>query len=177
LRIIFFAGKGGVGKTSVSAATGIKAAERGQRTVIMSLDVAHSLADVFDLDRNLLDQNNGVPIKVRENLWIQELDIQTEIQRHWGDIHRYLSTMLNTTGLGDVLAEELAIFPGMEEVSLLLYINQYVRENKFDELIIRIGSFKRHILLSKQVTAFDAVKARVEGQHLNIIFEGGRHDR
>ena len=85
--------------------------------------------------------------------------------------------MLNTTGLGDVLAEELAIFPGMEEVSLLLYINQYVRENKFDELIIRIGSFKRHILLSKQVTAFDAVKARVEGQHLNIIFEGGRHDR
>ena len=70
MRIIFFAGKGGVGKTSVSAATGIKAAERGPRTVIMSLDVAHSLADVFDLDRNLLDQNNGVPIKVRENLWI-----------------------------------------------------------------------------------------------------------
>ncbi len=59
MRIIFFAGKGGVGKTSVSAATGIKAAERGQRTVIMSLDVAHSLADVFDLDRDLLDQNSG----------------------------------------------------------------------------------------------------------------------
>ena len=73
--------------------------------------------------------------------------------------------MLNTTGLGDVLAEELAIFPGMEEVSLLLYINQYVRENTFDELIIRIGSFKRHILLPKQVAAFDAIKARVEGQH------------
>jgi len=55
MRIIFFAGKGGVGKTSVSAATGIKAAERGRRTVIMSLDVAHSLADVFDLDRDLPD--------------------------------------------------------------------------------------------------------------------------
>ena len=71
-----------------------------------------------------------------ENLWIQELDIQTEIQRHWGDIHGYLSTMLNTTGLGDVLAEELAIFPGMEEVSLLLYINQYVREKKFDVILL-----------------------------------------
>ncbi len=73
MRIIFFAGKGGVGKTSVAAATGIKAAERGQRTVIMSRDVAHSLADVFDIDRDLPDQNNGEPINVRENLWIQEL--------------------------------------------------------------------------------------------------------
>ena len=136
MRIIFFAGKGGVGKTSVSAATGIKAAERGQRTLIMSLDVAHSLADVFDLDRDLLDQNKGEPIKVKENLWIQELDIQTEIQRHWGTIHQYLSTMLNTAGIGDVLAEELAIFPGMEEVSLLLYINQYVRENTFDVILL-----------------------------------------
>ena len=136
MRIIFFAGKGGVGKTSVAAATGIKAAERGQRTVIMSLDIAHSLADVFDLNRDLLDQNNGEPINVRENLWIQELDIQTEIQRHWGDIHRYLSTMLNTTGLGDVLAEELAIFPGMEEVSLLLYINQYFREKTYDVILL-----------------------------------------
>ena len=69
MRIIFFAGKGGVGKTSVAAATGIKAAESGQRTVIMSLDVAHSLADVFDLERDLLDQNDGEPIEVRENLW------------------------------------------------------------------------------------------------------------
>ena len=136
MRIIFFAGKGGVGKTSVAAATGIKAAESGYRTVILSLDVAHSLADVFDLERELLDQNNGEPAQVRENLWIQELDIQTEIQRHWGDIHKYLSTMLNTTGLSDVLAEELAIFPGMEEVSLLLYINQYVRENTFDVILL-----------------------------------------
>ena len=56
MRIIFFAGKGGVGKTSVAAATGIKAAERGQRTVILSLDVAHSLADVFDLNRNLTEE-------------------------------------------------------------------------------------------------------------------------
>ena len=136
MRIVFFAGKGGVGKTSTAAATGIKSAEMGLRTVIMSLDVAHSLADIFDLKQSLLDQNRGAPVKVSKKLWIQELDIQEEIQRHWGDIHKYLSRLLNTTGMDEVLAEELAVFPGMEEVSLLLYINQYVRKNKFDVILL-----------------------------------------
>jgi arsenite-transporting ATPase len=136
LRIIFFAGKGGVGKTSVAAATGIRAAETGRRTLVMSLDVAHSLSDIFDLDRGLLDQNKGKPLQVRENLWIQELDIQEEIEQNWGDIHRYLSTLLNTTGLDQILAEELAILPGMEEVSLLLYINGYAKTKAYDVLIL-----------------------------------------
>ncbi len=136
MRIIFFAGKGGVGKTSVSAATGIKAAEMGHKTVVMSLDVAHSLADIFDLDRDLLDKNKGEPIKINKNLFIQELDIQEEIQRYWGDIHKYISGLLNMTGLDEVLAEELAVFPGMEEVSLLLYINKYVREKTYDVILL-----------------------------------------
>ena len=136
MRIIFFAGKGGVGKTSVAAATGIKAAEMGKKTLIMSLDAAHSLIDIFDLGRNLLDQNRGKPVKVRENLWLQELDIQEEIQKNWGSIHKYLSLLLNTTGLNEILAEELAILPGMEEVSLLLYINQYVQRKKFEVIIL-----------------------------------------
>lgn len=135
-RIIFFAGKGGVGKTSVSAATGIKTAEKGLRTIIMSLDVAHSLADVFDLDNALLDQNQGEPVKIRENLWIQELDIHEEIQRYWSDIYKYISSLLNTTGLDEVLSEELAVFPGMEEVSLLLYINKYVQDKEFDVILL-----------------------------------------
>jgi arsenite/tail-anchored protein-transporting ATPase len=136
MRIIFFAGKGGVGKTSVAAATGVQAAQGGRRTLVMSLDVAHSLADIFDLERGLVDQNRGKPIKVGDELWIQELDIQEEIEKNWGDIHKYLSTLLNTTGLDEILAEELAILPGMEEVSLLLYINSYVRTNKFDVIIL-----------------------------------------
>jgi arsenite-transporting ATPase len=136
MRIIFFAGKGGVGKTSVAAATGIKAAEMGHRTVIMSLDVAHSLSDIFDLEKDLLDQNKGKPIKVSKNLWIQELDIQEEIEKNWGDIHKYISTLLNRAGLDEILAEELALLPGMEEVSLLLYINRYVRENQFDVVLL-----------------------------------------
>jgi len=136
VRIILFAGKGGVGKTSVAAATGIKTAEMGHKTVVMSLDVAHSLGDIFDFDRDLLDQNKGQPVEINPKLWIQELDIQEEIQRYWADIHAYLSSLLNTAGLDDVLAEELAILPGMEEISLLLYINQYVREEKFDAILL-----------------------------------------
>jgi arsenite-transporting ATPase len=136
LRIIFFAGKGGVGKTSVAAATGIRVAEMGSRTIIMSLDVAHSLADIFDLEKDLLDQNKGRPIKVQKNLWIQELDIQEEIEKNWGEIHRYLSALFKTTGLDEILAEELAILPGMEEVSLLLYINRYVRDKEFDVILL-----------------------------------------
>lgn len=136
MRIIFFAGKGGVGKTSVAAATGIKASEMGHRTVIMSLDIAHSLSDIFDIGKDLLDQNKGQPIKINKKLWIQELDIQEEIKTYWGDIHKYLSSLLNTTGLDEVLAEELAILPGMEEVSLLLYINKYVHEKKFDVILL-----------------------------------------
>jgi len=136
MRIIFFAGKGGVGKTSVAAATGIKTAEAGHRTVVMSLDVAHSLSDIFDLNKGLIDEDRGSLTKIRKNLWIQELDIQEEIEKNWGDIHKYLSTLLNTTGLDEILAEELAILPGMEEVSLLLHINSYVRTKKFDVILL-----------------------------------------
>ena len=136
MRIIFFAGKGGVGKTSVAAATGIKVAEMGHRTVIISLDIAHSLSDIFDLGKDLLDQNRGKPIKINKKLFIQELDIHQELETYWGDIHDYLSSLLNTTGLDEVLAEELAVLPGMEEVSLLLYINKYVREKEYDVIIL-----------------------------------------
>jgi arsenite/tail-anchored protein-transporting ATPase len=136
LRIIFFAGKGGVGKTSVAAATGIRVAEMGRRTMIMSLDVAHSLSDIFDLEKGLLDLNRGKPLQVGEKLWIQELDVQEEVTKNWKDIHKYLSLLLNSTGLDEILAEELAILPGMEEVSLLLYINRYVKEKAFDVIIL-----------------------------------------
>jgi arsenite-transporting ATPase len=136
VRILFYAGKGGVGKTSVAGATGVYSAEAGNRTVILSLDVAHSLSDVFDLERDLMDRNQGEPIPVAENLWIQEMDIQEEIQKNWGEIHGYVSALLNTTGLDEILAEELAVLPGMEEVSLLLYINRYVRQNTFDTIIL-----------------------------------------
>jgi arsenite-transporting ATPase len=136
MRIIFFAGKGGVGKTSVAAATGVRAAEMGFKTVVMSLDIAHSLSDIFDLEKELMDLNKGKPIKVAKNLWIQEIDILQEIEKNWREIHKYVSLLLNTSGLDEILAEELAILPGMEEISLLLYINRYVQEKQYDVLIL-----------------------------------------
>ncbi len=136
MRIIFFAGKGGVGKTSISAATGIKAAEMGMKTIVMSLDIAHSLSDIFDLEKELMNRSKGRPVQVSENLFIQEIDIQEEIENNWGEIYRYISALLNNTGLDEVLAEELAVLPGMEEVSLLLYINRYVRQKTFDVIIL-----------------------------------------
>src|SRR5215471_16336106 len=136
LRIILYSGKGGVGKTSVAAATGYRAAALGYRTLVMSLDVAHSLADCFDLQRDLMDTNRGDPVRVNDRLFIQELDVQEEVERNWGEVYQYLSTLLNVTGLGEVVAEELAILPGMEEVCGLLYINKYAKEETYDVIIL-----------------------------------------
>jgi arsenite/tail-anchored protein-transporting ATPase len=136
MRILLYTGKGGVGKTTIAAATGLTLAARGLRTLVLSVDAAHSLADAFDLDGRLADKRRGVPVAVAENLWIQEVDVTEEIGRHWQDISGYISTLLAVTGVEEVLAEELAIFPGMEEVSALLYVNRYAREKAYDVLIL-----------------------------------------
>ncbi len=136
MRILLYAGKGGVGKTCVAGATGIITARTGLKTLVMSLDPAHSLSDAFDLDRSLMDKNRGQPIQAGDNLWVQELDVHEEISKHWSEVHSYLSLLLNTSGIDDVLAEELAILPGMEEINALLYINKYVREQLYDLIIL-----------------------------------------
>jgi len=136
MRIIMFAGKGGVGKTSIAGATAVKAVEAGHKTLIMSLDIAHNLSDLFALNKGLIDKHKGTPVKVGDRLWIQELDINEEIQSNWGDVHRYIASLFNTSGLDEILADELAILPGMEEVSFLLYINRYAQEEDFDVIIL-----------------------------------------
>ncbi|NTW35898.1 MAG: ArsA family ATPase, partial [Syntrophobacteraceae bacterium] len=99
MRMLLFAGKGGVGKTSVAAATGVISALSGRKTVVMSLDPAHSLSDAFDLDRSLMDTQRGVTVPIADNLWIQELDVHEEISKHWGEVHKYISLLLNTSGI------------------------------------------------------------------------------
>jgi arsenite-transporting ATPase len=135
MRIILHTGKGGVGKTSVASATGLELARRGYRTLVMSVDPAHSVADSFDLGRRLLNPA-GAPTKIKPNLWIQEVDIQEEVHRHWKHVHGYVASLLNISGLNEILAEELAIFPGMEEVSSLMYINQYIKDRTFDVIVL-----------------------------------------
>jgi arsenite-transporting ATPase len=136
MRILLYSGKGGVGKTSVAAATGVHLAHRGHKTLVMSVDPAHSLADSFDLGEQLFHGATGDPVNVTDNLWIQEVNIQREIKRHWEQISAYVTSLLRTSGLGDVEADEMAIFPGMEELSALMYVNQYRRSSEFDVVVL-----------------------------------------
>ena len=137
MRIIFYTGKGGVGKTTIAAATGMKLAELGYRTIVISLDVAHSLRDAFDSDaaaETLIQTEKQIP--VGENLWIQEINIQEAIAEYWDEVYNYIRSLLNRSGLETLVAEEIAVFPGMEEICALLYINQYVREKTYDVIIL-----------------------------------------
>lgn len=136
VRVLLFSGKGGVGKTSLAAATAIRLAARGRRTLVMSVDPAHSLSDAFALGRDLFSRTTADATAVADNLWVQEVNIQSEVKRHWRDISGYLTAVLRTTGLGEVEAEELAILPGMEELSAMMYVNQYRREQRFDVVVL-----------------------------------------
>src|SRR3954462_3492415 len=136
MRILLFSGKGGVGKTSLAAATGLQLSKLGYKTLVMSVDPAHSLADAFDLETGLFDAKTGDPYPISENLSIHEVNIQKEIKRHWREISSYLISVLRTTGISDVEAEELAILPGMEELSAMMYVNQFRRENLYDVIVL-----------------------------------------
>ena len=136
MRILLFSGKGGVGKTSLSAATGSRLAELGYRTLVMSVDPAHSLADSFDLEAGLFDRKTSEPCRITDRLWIHEVNIQNELKRNWQQIWSYISSLLRTSGLNEVEAEELAIFPGMEELSALLYVNDWAKEKRYDVIIL-----------------------------------------
>ena len=136
MRILLFSGKGGVGKTSLAAATGVKLAQLNYRTLVMSIDPAHSLEDAFDLTSELFHGQTSDPLEVSDRLSIFELNIQKEIKRHWQEISSYVTSVLRTTGISGVEAEELAILPGMEELSAMMYINEYRREQRYDVIVL-----------------------------------------
>ena len=136
MRILLFSGKGGVGKTSLAAATGLQLSRLGHRTLVMSVDPAHSLADSFDLETSLFHGKTGDPLQIDERLSIHEVNIQKEIKRHWREISSYVISVLRTTGISDVEAEELAILPGMEELSAMMYVNQFRREKRYDVIVL-----------------------------------------
>jgi len=136
MRILLFSGKGGVGKTSVAAATGLQLAKLGLRTLVMSVDPAHSLADAFDLEANLFQGKTADPLPVTDLLSIHEVNIQHEIKRYWREISTYIVSILRTTGVTGIEAEELAILPGMEELSAMMYVNQYRREGRYDVVVL-----------------------------------------
>jgi arsenite-transporting ATPase len=123
-------GKGGVGKTSVAAATGLRCAELGYRTLVLSTDPAHSLADSFDRELG------HDPQLIRPNLWGAELDALMELEGNWGAVKRYITQVLQARGLDGVQAEELAILPGMDEIFGLVRMKRHYDEGIYDVLII-----------------------------------------
>jgi arsenite-transporting ATPase len=130
VRVILFTGKGGVGKTSVAAATAVRCAAAGYRTVIMSTDPAHSLGDSFDVELgNDLTQ-------IANNLWAHEVSSLHEMQRHWVKLHEYAVEVFSTQGLDEVIAEEVANPPGMDEIASLMWIKHYAQRAEHDVLIV-----------------------------------------
>ncbi|MCF2971676.1 TRC40/GET3/ArsA family transport-energizing ATPase [Synechococcus sp. Nb3U1] len=129
-RIILMTGKGGVGKTSMAAATGWRCAEIGLKTLVLSTDPAHSLADSFD------QPLGHDPIEVKPNLWGAELDALNELELNWGSVKTYITQVLQARGLDGVQAQELAILPGMDEIFSLVRVNRHYDEDDFDVLII-----------------------------------------
>ncbi len=130
MRIILYTGKGGVGKTTVAAATAFWAAQLGHRTLVISTDPAHSLGDAFDKPLG------AQPTSVAEKLWGQEVNVLEEIRNYWGDVQEYLTALFSTRGVDEIVAEEMAVFPGMEEVCSLLMIRQHVHDGHYDCLIV-----------------------------------------
>ena len=131
MRVILYTGKGGVGKTTVAAATAVRCAAMGHRTLVISTDAAHSLGDSLDV------AIGDKPTQIAPNLWAQEINALTELESHWERIHTYLTTLFSSQGTVDeIVAEEMATPPGMEEVASLMQIKRHKASGEFDVLIV-----------------------------------------
>jgi arsenite-transporting ATPase len=129
-RILLFTGKGGVGKTTTAAATALKCAEMGKKTLVISTDPAHSLGDALNAELS------PEPQKIAPNLWAQELDVYYSMKKYWGNIRTLLLQVFQWQGVSNMVAEELAALPGMEEASAFLWLDNYVEAREYDAIII-----------------------------------------
>ena len=130
MRIILFTGKGGVGKTTVAAATAIKAAKQGVKTLVISTDPAHSLSDALDT------KLSPEPMEIAPNLFAQEFDVYYSMEKYWNNMRNLMQTIFRWKGVKNVVAEELSVLPGMEEASAFLWLDKYYHEGTYDLIII-----------------------------------------
>src|SRR5919204_3513718 len=130
MRVLLFTGKGGVGKTTVAAATAVRAAQAGHRTIIMSTDPAHSLGDSFDMEIG----STATP--VIRNLWAEQIDAQERLEENWREIQEYFIQLMNWAGVDTIQAEELSVIPGLDEIFSLIDVKRYVDGGDHDLLVV-----------------------------------------
>jgi arsenite/tail-anchored protein-transporting ATPase len=130
MRVLLFTGKGGVGKTSIAAATALRAAAGGTRTLVMSTDPAHSLGDAFDTALG------AEPTLIAPNLHAEQIDARRRLEENWREIQEYLIALLNWGGVEEVAAEELSILPGLEEIFSLIDVRRHVEAAEHDLLVV-----------------------------------------
>src|SRR5256712_1784062 len=155
MRIILYLGKGGVGKTTISAATAVRSAMMGKRTLVVSTDLAHSLADC--LNRPLTSE----PRELAPNLWAQEVNALDEMRRGWSKLQDSVSKALRNRGIDSVMAEELALIPGMDEIVSLVNIYRNAREGNFDVVVIDAAPTGETVRLLSMPDTFQWYASRI----------------
>ncbi|QYJ04664.1 ArsA family ATPase [Nocardioides panacisoli] len=133
VRILLFTGKGGVGKSTVAAGTAALGAARGLRTLVLSTDAAHSLADAYDVPEAT---RSADPVALAPRLHVQQVDAQLRFEQSWAEVQRYLLSVLDAAGMDPVAAEEMTVIPGAEEVLALLELRRHARSGEWDLIVI-----------------------------------------
>jgi arsenite-transporting ATPase len=162
-RIILFTGKGGVGKTTSAAGTATLSAARGNRTLVLSTDAAHSLADAFG------EPVGTEPTGVADNLWVHQVDAQRRFERSWGDIQGYLMSVLDAAGVDPITAEELTVIPGAEEVFALLELRTHAISGRWDVIIVDCAPTAETLRLLALPEALNWYMARVFGVQRRVV--------
>ena len=150
MRLLLYTGKGGVGKTTTAAATGACAARRGLRTLVLSADSAHSLGDVLG------ERLSGTPRSIAPGFDALEVDARLIVEKHWGRVRGYLVELLRYQGIDEVVAEELALLPGAEELATLVCVDEYAESGDYDLIVVDCaptGSTLRLVTLPEVATS------------------------
>lgn len=160
MRVLLFTGKGGVGKTTVAAATATLAAARGRKTLVVSTDTAHSLADALGVTPS------DEPVEAAPGLHLQQVDTQRSLERHWGELRDYASNVLEELGLDEITSEEVTVLPGAEEIIALLELREQARTGRWDVIVVDCAPTAETLRLLALPEALD--------WHVNRLLPAGR---